>query len=525
MAGNIEQSTSLLTTYASADDDYTEKGRLPQSTLDMDLKSSIPAVGVNFEAPVLSILKNALVAFLYSFIPSFLRRTDGVGQKKLHPTAYLDGIRGVAAFFVFIHHFVLDWFPSLSNGYGANDSNTNFFQLPGIRIIYSGRGMVSTFFVISGYVISYKALRLMRAGQYGALLDSLSSSVFRRGMRLYFPTIVCTFINLMICRMGWFRVDVQHHNMVPAPEETLMLQLKHWWAVTIEFINPFGAVGVHHIYGNWYDGHLWTIPIEMRGSIVVFIVLVGLAKVRPGMRLLGLAAISLFALQMTHWDIFLFLTGTFLADVGFAFATRAARSPSTVSSQPDLFDYIWGLAPRFGITDYHIALVWSISTKVLAAIAVWFLCTPDLAMAESPGYRELFNFTPARYVETGTVDKFWLAQGAVLFIVAVSCSPTLQCPFTTGFAQYLGNISYALYMAHGPVLYTLGMQILLRALGAEGPEGSEPYGPTAYAWAFTGCIFLNTTLCFLFADWLWRVVDVRSVKLAKWVSDRCWVQE
>jgi peptidoglycan/LPS O-acetylase OafA/YrhL len=529
MAGNLEQSASLLASYSDqhihTGEHYTEKDHLPRSNMDADLKTPTSAIGVNFEAPVFSLLKNAVVMFLYSFIPSFMRRSDGAGQKKLHPTAYLDGIRGVAAFFVFIHHFILDWFPFLSNGYGANESNTNFFQLPGVRIIYSGRGMVATFFVISGYVISYKALRLMRAGHYGALLDSLASSVFRRGMRLYIPTLVCTLINLMICRMGWYRSDVQHHNMVPSPEETFMLQLKHWWAITLDFINPFGDVGARHIFGNWYDGHLWTIPIEMRGSLVVFIVLVSLAKVRPAVRLLGLAGISLFALRMAHWDIFLFLSGTFLADLGFAFAARAARSPGTVSSQPDLIDHIWSCLPGFGITNYHIALAWSIGTKALAAIAVWLLCTPDEAMAESPGYGELFNYTPAAYVSIGMVDKFWLAIGAVLFIIAVSCSPTLQRPFTTGFAQYLGNISYALYMVHGPVLYTLGMQILLRALGAEGPEGREPYGPTAYAWAFTGCIFINTTLCFLFADWVWRIVDVRSVKFAKWVSDICWVQE
>lgn len=75
-------------------------------------------------------------------------------------------------------------------------------QLPIVRIFYSGRGMVTTFFIISGYVLSYKALSLTHSGRYAALLDSLSSSVVRRGMWLFIPTTILTFISLLLNRAG-----------------------------------------------------------------------------------------------------------------------------------------------------------------------------------------------------------------------------------------------------------------------------------------------------------------------------------
>lgn len=48
-----------------------------------------------------------------------------------------------------------------SNPYGAEPaaSNHGFSQLPVIRIIYAGKGMVAIFFVLSGFVLAYSPLR------------------------------------------------------------------------------------------------------------------------------------------------------------------------------------------------------------------------------------------------------------------------------------------------------------------------------------------------------------------------------
>ena len=71
--------------------------------------------------------------------PSFL--TSSAKNPNLHPTSWLDGLRGVAAFIVFLSHFILGWFPGTFAGFYSTPNAHNFFQLPFIRILYAGRGV------------------------------------------------------------------------------------------------------------------------------------------------------------------------------------------------------------------------------------------------------------------------------------------------------------------------------------------------------------------------------------------------
>ena len=87
-------------------------------------------------------------------------------QEKLHNTAYLDGMRGLAAFAVFLCHLSYGTWDT-GHVYGAGEpgeksANTYLLQLPIIRLFYSGPPMVAIFFVISGYALSYKPLKQMR---------------------------------------------------------------------------------------------------------------------------------------------------------------------------------------------------------------------------------------------------------------------------------------------------------------------------------------------------------------------------
>lgn len=132
-----------------------------------------------------------IVPMLLALLPSFIRTPKNKKPKKLFPTSYLDGLRGVAAFFVVIHHYTVQYTIHSSTGYGyekkGKDQEDWFFQLPMIRLVHSGRFMVVIFFVLSGYVLSHRSLKLARQGKHLELLDSLASSVFRRWLRLHLP--------------------------------------------------------------------------------------------------------------------------------------------------------------------------------------------------------------------------------------------------------------------------------------------------------------------------------------------------
>ncbi|KUJ08245.1 uncharacterized protein LY89DRAFT_338870 [Mollisia scopiformis] len=259
---------------------------------------------------IFPLVKNHLLTTIIFLVPSFLHRTTT--PSKLHSTSYLDGLRGVAAFFVFIHHSVIDWYPFLKYGYGSSADDHNIFQLPFIRLLYSGGAMVCIFFVISGFVLSKKGLMLSRNGEHQRLLDLLASSVFRRAMRLHIPTIISSFLSMLMVRLNWY----EKRHWTPKRLGTFSEQWAHWWLHTQYILNPFQEIGGREIYWPPYNFHLWTIPMEVYGSMIVFISLLAFCKLPEILRIILLAGFTLYSLwSIGYWPVFLFLSGTTLAAI------------------------------------------------------------------------------------------------------------------------------------------------------------------------------------------------------------------
>lgn len=152
-----------------------------------------------------------VVPALVALLPSFVVSSKNKKPRKIFPTSYLDGLRGVAAFFVVVHHYTIAYTVSSAQGWGLDrggvGSQNWFWLLPIIRVVHAGRFMVVIFFVLSGYVLSYRSLKLARQGKQLELLDSLASSVFRRWLRLHLPVIASCFMAFMLARFNAW------HNM------------------------------------------------------------------------------------------------------------------------------------------------------------------------------------------------------------------------------------------------------------------------------------------------------------------------
>ncbi|WP_443147193.1 acyltransferase family protein [Paenibacillus sp. KACC 21273] len=73
---------------------------------------------------------------------------------------YLDGLRGLAALIVVISHFVVAFYPSLYNGSIDSVHTQKSLELwiskSPFNLFYNGNFAVCVFFVLSGYVLSYK---------------------------------------------------------------------------------------------------------------------------------------------------------------------------------------------------------------------------------------------------------------------------------------------------------------------------------------------------------------------------------
>lgn len=128
-----------------------------------------------------------IVVVIWTFaIPTFLRtKHQGyrpMGHIRDPAQAALDGLRGIACFIVAIYHFLLCMFneSSLIYGYTMDESlpgggvRSSFWHWPVVRIVYAGPGMVSVFFVISGYVLSHRTLTLCQQGRMEVALMGMS---------------------------------------------------------------------------------------------------------------------------------------------------------------------------------------------------------------------------------------------------------------------------------------------------------------------------------------------------------------
>jgi len=357
--------------------------------------------------------------------------------------------------------------------------------------------MVSIFFVISGFVLSHKALRQIRREEYSQLLSTLSSSTFRRAIRLYIPTLISVMAIGLLIQAGAFTWQVKYAKgpglVIPGWREQdppiISSFSRQMWDCFLAFCrmaNPFQWKE----YFITYDLHLWTIPVEFRCSIVVFLSLLGLARTKAWIRIFTLSFMSFACLlYLDRWDVCLFLAGAVLAELSLACQEKSI-SPST---------------------------------KVLLPILLlgWYLaCQPSHDPEHTPGYRTITALTPKQIAEKA---RFWPTVSAIIIVFALSQSDAnsmFKRPFNSAFAQYLGKISYALYLVHGPTLRSLGFYTVVKLWGFV--DTTKTTG--GYLVGVMGGAVVVGIAVFWISDIFWRAVDVGCVKLARWFENVCMVK-
>ena len=102
----------------------------------------------------------------------------------------------------------------------------------------------------------------------------------------------------------------------------------------------------------------------------------------------------------------------------------------------------------------------------------------------------------------------------VVYATSSTTSNYLRSIFDNPLSLYLGRISYALYLVHGPIVHMLGFWLvpaMWTITGKEGMLGKE----TGFGIAF----IIITGLVVWTADIFWRCIDVRCVALGKWIEN------
>lgn len=444
-------------------------------------------------------------------LPSFLHPSNGVSSgRRTSPTAWLDGLRGVAAFVVVWHHSSLVYFSWSIHDAWKDAENGLFVQLPLIRLVIAGIPAVCIFFVISGYAISLRLLRLSHLGRASDFADALSSSLFRRHPRLFMPA---TFVMLVTAVMSYFGAfpteawseDVAIATRPPPRADSLWDQMLNWGHQSWHLAYPVRDT-VHSRDVNPYDPNLWTLPVEFGCSLLVFTVLAVMFKFRPFVRMAFLLVLIGYSLVNAEENVFLFLCGVFLADLRTYPSLRGDTQPPELPLDTSALRQ--SRRSSLGRNLGHLAAF---------VAALFLLSMPEMRKGaeEAPGFATLASLVPQRYLDAGKADYFWVPLAAVLLVATLDSAPFLQRAFTSHAAQYLGDISFSMYLVHGPLLWSYGAWLAPRLI----PTG-EDVSAAQYGWGVALCYLCFWPVVIYEADLVTRIVDERSVKFARWVYNK-----
>lgn len=453
-----------------------------------------------------SFLRNSLCVFVPSFI-SDAKHGKNTAPPKITSTTYLNGLRGLAAFFVFCHHYLMEYYRDITfYAYGTRPEDNHVIQLPLISIIHSGSFMVSIFFILSGYVLSYKTVGLIyksngTGSQDANILQTLASSAFRRAPRLYIPLVIPWLVTPILVYVGYFtKLDYEiappTDAEIPAP--TLLTQFAMEWANFKEYSNPF-------VWERVYPTHmsqLWTIPVEFRGSLIVFLLLVCLSKAKHGARLAIEFIAAWYCLSYGRWDVFLFIWGIIFAEL------RVLRTSVTNSSYGLDKTLIYDKA---ALKTLHYAL--NTFWLLLFLVGGWMGSFPfheDHAGHWSPYFVPLKWISPTEGLAISEPHRYWATIGAVFFMLGLDHLEVLQRPFNTSLIQYLGDVSYGFYIVHWTVLRTAGRYIPVYCIAA---TESRFQG-------FSIAFIFDLALTVWLGDVQMRIGDRPSIKISRWLEKK-----
>ncbi|TVY51199.1 hypothetical protein LCER1_G006362 [Lachnellula cervina] len=462
-----------------------------------------------------------LQKMLFGLLPSFVQRRLrplATKQQRLHPTSYLDGLRGVASFIVFMGHYTEENVGWWAEPYGLYEdgAQSSPLQLPGIRILYSPRPMVHIFFIISGFVLAYKPLKQIHTQQFSALAGTLSSSVFRRALRLFLPPITISFIMALNVYTGL------SDDRYASQFFQFSSQMKNWLSMCWELLSNIWEINTPFTPDLHYNPALWTIPIEFAQSLLLFTVLLGLSHCVSKVRLILLAGIMAFCFYTGHLYSVEFLGGLFIAEMTLlhdATLFTPMHSPTTlpkyvikekveeVECDPTIEESIEG-----SIEERLSQAFWIANLMCGIFIGSWM----NNHSNEAWGTAFMWNHTPHPYEG----QPVWFCLGAFQIVIACTQLKFLQRLFTTPVALYLGTISYALYLTHNMCLTILEPRI---GAAIHAHISKATFWGRHLNWAVGLAVYLPIIICV--ADLFWRLVDAPTVKFARWLEGKCIVEK
>lgn len=367
---------------------------------------------------------------------------------------YLDGLRGIAAINVMIMHFFILLVPAIiysdrmPSHFGGLEQ---LFSSTPLGLIGAGNFSVCIFFVLSGYVLTYKYFRTKDK-------KIIISGAVRRYIRLFVPVFAAIILAFLLASTGVFHYYI----------ETVMISgnnnYANYWTFTPDIVDAVKQA----IWGSFFAGEdtynpvLWTMTIEFYGSMLVF------------------AMALLFGVQRTRWTFYLAAAVLFFNSYYFAFVIGMVLA-DTFNSKTSVFK-----------TDNKIILsILLISGLFLGSYPVGTVTNDSL-----------YGFLNNGLFQTPKLTYHILGAGMIMYVLLNS--RWLQNIFSSSVPVFLGKISYSLYLIHFLVIssFTCALFLFLHSV--------FQYGTAVFISCFLS-VLLIIPLSYLF----YKYVDMVGVRISK----------
>lgn len=374
---------------------------------------------------------------------------------------HLDSLRGLAATLIVVVHYFCVFFPYAIFGkqgqYVQHRNWESWFYYPPLAAILGGYSMVCIFFVLSGYVLSYNFIG--KTGCRTELLSAIAKRPIRLGGMVLFT----------VCLGAWlWSAGLIFNKSLAAITHSVPYFSTYNWNEPFQFSSFLRDV-LTDLFdkAKIYNNPMWTIGMELEGSLLVFAFLFFWGANR--LRLIPLAALFVYFRNHEYQN---FLFGMLVADL--------------------VKNYSWP-----GLTKYRSAAI-----SVCAGGALFFVSYPNFTAKETLAgtwYRVLPDF---RFLGGSTYGGY-PTLGAFFLFVLVCISPRIQTFLRNRWLCYIGYLSYGIYATHFLVLGSLSAWLFPKQLRYMG-----------YTSAFLVNFLLSFAVILAISHLIIHYVDVPMIRLS-----------
>lgn len=372
---------------------------------------------------------------------------------------FLDGVRGVAMMIVVFHHFALGFFPAINYmnpekiHLGNGGAEMMIAKTP-LNIFFNGGFAVSIFFVLSGFVLSYK---FHQSGSRRLLTEYAAKRYFRLLLPVGASVVICYLLHLS----GLF----SHKDMsdITKSHDWLNGLYSDMKGLGDLVKNVFFDVFLNN--DNRYNAVLWTMTIEFLGSLLLFSFLALAGNNKKTILLHIIVAVLILFTDRKFYAAF--ILGSLISRL---FA--------------DGFSFPKGLKGA-GIKGF------------LLVAGIYFSSYPPGSFAHQSIWK------PLDQILVNSYDLFHVL-GAFCILFVICFDKHFMRFFSIKPFLYLGKISFSFYLIHLAVMCSLGSFIFLQL-----------WKPGTYFIPFLISFAASMAASFLIAHFYYKFIDKASIRFSE----------